>query len=227
MKRYIPFLLILVACGGSPEEVEEEHNPVTLPDTTDFNEIEPDFVLNTEDSITIPIALKELLDNPIDLQAYKEEYGESNGGGRSYSDDIYKPDTAGQYYRFMLFWKLRQVLPTHPDEGTLFNNFAITVYRYGDRIGDFYDTNEELIMIECAIDNTTLGDLNWYGKKKITLMDKYGAPQYEQDNCMIYYFDHKTITAHLTDGQVDWYKYVRLNEDVDLSEGIPGELLDF
>ena len=225
MKKYIPILIILVACSGSEEESNKDDHfdtTLTIVDSSakDNLEIEPEEDIN-------PL-IKDLLENPIDLVDYKEKWGTSNGGGGGYDLDLFEvPDTIGQLYRFMLFHKLSQELPSHPGESELFHGFEITVFRYGEHIGDFYDKNEELLMIKCELDNTTLGDLNWHGKSDINIMDTYGPPQYEQDGCLIYTYQNKTITAHLTNGKVDWYKYVRLNKDIDLSESIPGILLDY
>ena len=82
-------------------------------------------------------------------------------------------------------------------------------------------------MIKSAFDIPALGNMNWYGEKRIDLMDVFGNPHYEQDDCIIYTRSNKTITAHLKDDQVDWYKYVCLNNDIDLDKEIPGILLDF
>src|SRR5690606_20711464 len=159
-------------------------------------------------------ALKDLLTRPIDLQAYKKKYGGSNGGVRTGSKYLDIPDTVGNVYQYMLFYKLKNELPDHHSEGTLLTDFRITVFRFGEKIGRFIDTTEALLMIECAIDNPTLGDLNWYGMTKVAVMDIYGVPQFERDDCLIYTYQQKTITAHLSNDRVDWYKYVCLNSEV-------------
>ena len=224
MKRYIPLLLVLTACNSASNESTHQSENITDSITTDSNEIT--FPVLEPIAIVNPY-LDTLLNAPLDLETFKKEWGPSNSGGGSNNGILDIPDTTGQVYRYFLFHKLRSVLPDHPSEGELLNNFIITVFKYGKEIGDFYDSNEKLLMIACSLDNPELGELNWYGQSTVQIMDKYGPPQYEKENCLIYQIKNKTITAHLNNEQVDWYKYVLLNESVDLSKEIPGILLDF
>ena len=180
-----------------------------------------------EEKIDIHPVLKTLLDHPMNLEAYKKKWGPSNSTGGKKSTAYHRPDVTGQFYRYMLFGKLRKELPSRPSGGDLFKKFIITVYKYGTEIGDFYDPNEELISVKCALDNPTLGDLNWYGKTRLELTNRYGEPQFEQNNGLIYYHDHKAISAHLENDRVRWFKYVRLHSRIDLKEKIPAILLDF
>lgn len=228
MKRYLPLLIFLIACTDTENETSNEHSSI-LSDSTDITQLDSIAEIDTiDDSVPSNQALVELLENPIDLVAYKKEWGTSNSSPSGLKEELFEvPDTVGMLYSYMLFNKLGRALPDHPSETDLFKGFEIMTYKYGTKGGDFYDTNEELIMIKCSLNNTTLEDLNWYGKSDIEIMDIYGVPQHNQDDCLIYTYQNKTITAHLTNDQVDWYKYVRLNKDIDLSSEIPGILLDY
>lgn len=174
-----------------------------------------------------PENLITLLENPIDLVAFKTEYGPSNSGGAGDIEFLDLPDTIGFLYQYMLFYKLKQALPGHPSESDLFHNFSITVYKFGDEVGHFKDTNEVLMAIECGLDNTALQALNVFGLTKSDLSDKFGEPQYTAENHVIYAFENKVLSIHINANsqKADWYKYAKLNSSVNLNESIPEFLL--
>jgi hypothetical protein len=229
MRKIIPICLILIACSGNQEPYLNGEDQ----DTTSMTIVseEPDEVHIDQDDpsiLSVNSKLKNLLDNPINLVQYKKDYGTSNSGSAGNKEFFETPDTVGMMFRYMLFHKLRMEIPSHPSEGDLFNGFIITVYRYGERVGNFYDTNEELMMIECSLDNPTLGELNWYGLSKRELVDNYDSAQYEVGDNWIYEHENKVISAHFSkDNKVDWFKYAKINRKIDLRDEIPEILTIF
>jgi hypothetical protein len=227
MKQLIPLFVLLISCNGSeatPEGIAD------IPSSQESVEIDVDSTLIEDrlDKVETNTNLLKLLENPIDLPAYKEKYGPSNSGGCKYEEKLFAiPDTIGLLYSYFLFHKLRRELPSHPSEGDLFNKFGITVYMYGETVGGFYDHNEELIMIECALDNPTLGELNWYGKDQKELQGEYGSPQFIDEDTWLYVHENNVISARFESSKLIWFKYVRLNKDINLEDEIPELLLTF
>ncbi|MEC7987250.1 MAG: hypothetical protein VX278_18920 [Myxococcota bacterium] len=200
-----------IASANPPEELRLKEESATL----------------AKDRGLVHPALKALLDNPLNLAAYKKKWGPSNSGLQQKTEFFHLPDVTGTFYRYMRFGRLRKELPARPSEGALMKQFEITVYRYGTEIGDFYDTNEELIAVKCALDNPTLGALNWYGKTRRALFAQYGEPQLVKGDYVIYLYEHKVMIAHFKDEQVNRFQYVRLNPKVDLHQGVPNTMLEF
>lgn len=226
MRYVFPIFFVLIACEAQEEQgmndsESNEDRILILTDSSHTDTVNEYVDPRRED-------LRILLDEPLDLVAYKKEWGTSNSSPATNKELYNIPDTVGMMYRYMLFHKLRMELPSHPDEGQLFHGFIITVYKYGDKIGDFYDTNEELIMVECSFDNPTLGELNWTGKSKDELIDKYDSAKYVIGQNWIYEHNNQVITAHFDQSnRVDWFKYVRLNKKINLNQEVPELLLNF
>ncbi|UKN02569.1 hypothetical protein K6119_03440 [Paracrocinitomix mangrovi] len=217
----ILFASLLASCKGQePEEKEVIEKNITKDSVVNI-------VIDEDTLPPINENIKKLLNNPLDLAAYKQEWGTSNSGIPRTPNEIYRPDTAGFFYRYMLFYKLNRELNEPKPETDLFNDFQIYTYKYGDEVGNFYDTNEELIAIKSKLDNTTLGEINWFGKKEIELLDFYGTPQYQTENCFIYQFENKVMSAHFENNKVDWYKYIKIDPSIKLDESIPECLYEF
>ena len=232
--KSIFLLILIVGCNGESNKVEsikiEKEASVQLDTMLIDSTIMVEEVLSPE-----RIKLEELLNNPLDLENYKTEYGTSNNGAAATRDLYYQPDTMGFYYRYMLFHKLRNVLVSHPSESDLFYKFQIVVYKFGETVGDFYDANEELIAIECAMENETLGDLNLYGMENVEVEQKFGEPDRVEEMQSFYVNDNAVLSLHYTlmsDSmneriKVDWFKLVHINSTFSLNKKIPDYLLNY
>lgn len=195
-----------------PINTAEELSEEAFPDTAagpDGTSIEPG------------IAMRTLLLDPINLVAYKKEYGTSNSGSAGERGLFNTPEEEGFMYRYMLFHKLRNILPQRPSESFLFSHFVITVFKYGTEVGGFYDENEELMAIECGIDNPTLGEMNVYGMTRDEVIGKFGPPQIISDDLIFYQYQDRVLGVHFEHEKVNWYKFICLNPSIDLKTEIP------
>jgi len=219
------FTAYLFFCSCGPEKINDTENHAQQPVVFDTmrSELEADSLSSNAE------LLKSVLENPIDLVAFKAEYGPANSGGTNGDSLFDLPETTGFLYCYMLFQKLRSALPSHPSESELFHNFRITVFKYGSKVGAYNDTNEVLMAIECGLDNTMLNQLNVYGLTREEVTQRFGEPQFILKMGAIYAIENKVLSVHfnLTTKTVDWYKYARLNPSINLYERIPHFLLSF
>jgi hypothetical protein len=230
MKALLPimFLVLFSACGSSSTEPNNE--ALDRADSIVVAQIDSLINLPPPEPVSEERArLEELLANPIDLVSYKAEYGTSNSGHASQHDLFFRPDTVGFYYRYMLFHKLRSVLPTRPSESDLFENFRLITYKYGDSPGNFYDSDEELIAIECAMENETLGELDLVGLGPHEIKKRFGKPDRSEMLDDLYYSNQTVLTINYTrlwddpadSWRVNWFKLVRVSPEFDLSNPLP------
>jgi hypothetical protein len=111
----------------------------------------------------------------------------------------------------------------------LFKNFRLITYKYGDAPGNFYDTNEELIAIECAMENETLGDMDLVGMQPNEIIEKFGKPDRSEMIDDLYYSNQTVLNIHYSkfsddareEWSVVWFKLVRVSEEFDLSKPLP------
>lgn len=170
-----------------------------------------------------------LLENPLDLEGFKAKYGPTNSGGGCEVDEYLNlPDTLGFTYQYFLFHKLNADLPEKRTERELFSQFIITVFKYGETVGNFFDTNESLLMLECHFNNPPLGALNVQGKTKDELVGEFGEPTLRtEENWCYLNAKNNCLSLHFSDDQVIWWKYVKLSETIDLSQEVPPFLKRF
>ena len=162
-----------------------------------------------------------LLENPIDLIDYKEVYGNSHSGSGNFSEIFDTPDTAGFLYSYFFFYRLKTELKEHYSESELFDGLRFYVYKYGDEVGRFSDTNEVLMAIESNLDNHTLGEINFVGKNENEVYDILGSPHITDESNLLYKYEQKVFSIHLNNGICDWFKFAKINKRVDLNNKIP------
>ena len=172
------------------------------------------------------IRLREVLENPLDLARYKADYGPANSGGYDLDTLVYyHPEREGFYYRYMLFYGLKKVIPNLVSEESLFHNFRILVYHFGGQVGRFSDTTETLIAIECAMENPTLGDLDLYGRSKTTVENRFGMPTYQKTDYWIYQIKNRVLVISFDEKMhCRWWRFSRIKEGIDVTVDQPEDL---
>ena len=222
---------ILLSCLYSCQEDME--------DSVDLNE--PEGVVNEEpfekgvdSTINIltdsaSLRLQQLLENPLDLVDFKEQYGPSNSGGISMNSSVYyRPDTTGFYYQYMLFYGLKKALNQPVAEEDLFHKFRIQVYYLGEEVGRFSDTTELLVGMESAMTIPVLGELDLFGLDSIVIEDRFGSPLIRKKDYWIYQHHSNALIIGLEGkDHCAWWRYARLSEGVDLSKEQPTDLVNW
>jgi len=167
-------------------------------------------------------SLASFLESPIDLAEFKKTKGGANSGHADAPASAYRPEQKGFYYRYMLF-----NTPQSISEARRFSEFEIVVYKDGSEIGDYFDTNESLISIKSAFADPDLYDLNFVGKPVSEVSSALGDAYWERESVMVYHSKNDMLLLSISEEQVKWFRYIKLNEEINSIEEIPEEFLSF
>jgi len=164
--------------------------------------------------------LTAFLATPIDLVTFKEKKGPSNSGSFKENPWIYRPEEPGFFYQYKLFGT-----PARFSDGERLRGFSVVVYKFGKKIGDYYDSNETLIAIWSRLRDPDLGQADLVGKSVPEIKERFGEPFAAVGDVLIYHHHGRALSVHTKDGTVDWFKYVRLSRGLEAPGAVPGMLL--
>lgn len=168
--------------------------------------------------------LLQFLENPLDLVQFKRVKGISNngaakrpGGPRTY----HQPPGRGfyyQYFNFPIFGKdQRGDAPPREALGDL----VIVVYKFGQTVGDFYDTRELLIEISVKARDYDLMKTNLVGLDLKAITDRFGTDYIKIEDLIVFHANKKVLVLSAPGGVVQWFRYVRLNFDISSASDVP------
>ena len=226
----IIFLCIITfSCSNYISQKENQKEDVTFvkDDSIDTKAIIKDSIL--QDTLKVVVEksyLESFLENPIDFQQFKKDYGPSNSGGIN-GGPLYKPDSVGMYLRFMLFNGNRdRNRKLGISEGQKFKELQFYVYRYGKTVGDFFNTNEILVGFKCKFKDPSVKKADLVGKTKKEINVLFGNEYIRYKNYRIYEKNNRVLSLCF-DGQIVlWTKYYHLMSPVH-KDNIPELLLEF
>lgn len=164
--------------------------------------------------------LSTFLSKPVDLAAFKKQKGPSNSGSYKADPWIYRPSKTGFFYRYLLF-----ATPGKYSEEERFGGFTVIVYKFGKKVGDYYDRNEMLVGLWCELKDPDLGKADLVGKTAAEINDRFGEPFAALSDVLVYHQHGRALSIHLKNGAVDWFKYFRLARDLAGPEEVPESLL--
>lgn len=117
------------------------------------------------------------------------------------------------------YWAV-EFLRTHPDYN--YSLQFITRKPWTTKTERSYETdNEELIGIESIIAWDGLEQSNFVGQSAQELKQKFGYPQEEKKDCLIYVLQDKILILHLSKEKVNWFKYYWLSETLPEADQFP------
>jgi len=211
----ITFFLLIIGCNNTNElEIKKEGGAIDTLITPKEEFFEGKKA--EEDNILI----SKILENPINLEEYKRNYGTSHSSPTN-NNFYYKPDTLGFYYSYYFFIEQQRKF-----KGKSLRDFYITVYKYGSVVGNFYDTNEELIELKSKI-NMHLGELDIIGLEKKDVLNRFGNPFQTDTDFIIYSLNNIYLIIRLNNNNVVWFKYVKAESGYQSLDQFPKELLKF
>ena len=217
--RIAPLLLLLFSSVACQFLQEKEKNP-----TAESQEIKD--TLQVTAAIPQPDRRKEalhsLLQNPLDLEGYKQKKRGANGGASLPKSFDGKPDTVGHYYTYFWFHELRRRFRSE-SEST--DATVVYSYIYGEEIGTYDAVEEELIGIKSRIEDDDLGKLNLVGKESAILIDEYNLSI--SDDYLFGSFKGTILVLHLSNGIVDWFRYRKTTLAISSFEDVPPYLLQY
>ena len=151
------------------------------------------------------IKLTSFLENPIDLQEFKEKK----------SRNVTTSVTNGMVYHF------------HPKvSDSIFYNYyfhnenlnsnridQITVFKYGQNKHRYDDKTETLIEFKIFNNDSDLGKANLVGLPKTELESEFGTDYLTFDNGIVYSYKNRVLIIELNDSKVKSYNYIKLNTE--------------
>jgi hypothetical protein len=164
--------------------------------------------------------LASFLASPLDLKAFKKKKNSSNSGTVRKNEMFYTPEKAGFFYRYMLF-----PTPTQYNEYQRFADFAVIVYKFGEKIGDYSDTNETLIAVWCRLKDPDLGEADLVETPVSEIKKRFGEPFATVGDVLVYQNQERALSVHTKDEKVDWFKYIRLNRAIEDPKAVPKIML--
>ena len=162
------------------------------------------------------------LASPIDLIAFKKNKGPSNSGIGKPPSQAFRPKAKGFYYRYMLFRTPRQF-----SEVKRISEFEITVYKFGEEAGDFYDIDEVLISVKSKYKDPDLKHLNLVGQTKDEIRAFLGAARWQKESIHIYHEDINCLILSFADEKVEWFRWIRLKEKYSSFNQLSEELFEW
>lgn len=206
-------LIFLAACSQETKETRHSSNTTT-------NKVE--HRTDAEDSILVPVMnhFDSIMAEPFDLKDFKRAKRGSHSGVGTSTPESYKPDSNGVYIRFFLFAKRPEGLST----SEWFNGEVLTVYKFGDKVGFYGDTNEILIEIKSAYPDEDLGHLDIVGRSIEHVVQKYNHGASIDGEYAFMSSDNKILVMHLSENNIDWFRYVVLDHEIREDDGLPSHL---
>ena len=230
MKIHVPsyFLLFIsvlaFSCNTNTQKQENkqpEHDAEVV-EKEDTVSIEKKINSSTPSIDPKRAALIKLLENPLDLKAYKKKKRGANGTTREKRIYDFKPDTIGNYYTYFWFHELRRRFRA---ESKSADAVFIDTYILGEGIGTYDNVEEVLIGIKSRISDEDLGALNFVGKTVSELTAKYEFKRSE--NFHFTEIKGDILLLHVADEKIDWFRYIRTKLSVKTLRDIPSELLQY
>lgn len=216
MKSFFLFFIafLLYSCKEKLETTKTDIVKVDNNSLRNYNSTypHPEYLCN-RDSVEQFLFISYLLENPLDLNAYKKKKGEANSGGGK-SDILYKPNYKGLYLSYFLFPNLYEASP------------HLTVYRKGTVIGGFYEDRDELVQIFAEFSDPDLGNLNLIGKNIIEIECLLGKPNFAFENYIFYSRDNQLLMLFMKNNRVNWFKWSKLKNGIQTIDDIPLEIWD-
>lgn len=174
--------------------------------------------------------LLQFLENPLDLIQFKKAKGISNNGAAqrpSGARTYHKPPERGfyyEYFNFPIFGKDKRG-DTPPREAL--GDLVVVVYKFGQTVGDFYDTREVLIEISVKARDCDLMQTNLVGQDLKVITDRFGTDYIKKEDLTIFHANRQVLVLSAPDGMIQWFRYARLNFDIGSASDVPEWLMKY
>lgn len=212
-------LLILVGCNYSASEKEK----IILERLVSKVILEAnDNDLNEEKNISDSLLF--YLDNPIDFFSVKSKTHMLNGGSFNLEDDLFYSDNDENkiYYNY---WAFELENNKNTERSLVFKVLKPWSKNSSDR---YYSTdNEILVGMKSKIAWAGLGKSNFVGQSEKAIIEKFGEPNSNKNDCLIYSGNNKLLVLKIYNHEVLWFKYLWLKEVDETFIVLPDKVFEF
>ena len=125
--------------------------------------------------------LQALLQQPLDLVAFKKAFRSANSGSCTTHPFFWRPSFGGFYFRYFVF------------RGCQPYGLQVVVYKKGKDWGSYSDTDETLIGLESSCEIEALGKLNLKGESLTAFEATYGRNYLLKEDVAIYAHDGQVL----------------------------------
>jgi len=208
-------LFLLVSSCATPTDSEEiEINVEKSSDSIQSEElIEIPLVLTPLD--TMSTELINLLDAPLDIQAFKEAKRSANSGHYNKTEGFFKPDYEGFYIRYFIF-------PRFGESGP-----RIISYHKGEGFGRFSEKRDTLIQLFSNRSDRDLKNINIVGLDITEFKNRYGNEKWNEDDFFFFANENKLLTIKVSKkGIIIWFKWNWLDKTINSLSDIPESIRD-
>lgn len=151
--------------------------------------------------------LTSFLENPIDLQKFKEKKSRNVTTSVTNGNEFYlNPKTKDSIYYVYYY-------PTEDFTDSRKIN-QIVVFKYGENKQRYEDQTEILIELRVFNKDLDLGKANLIGLSKTELESEFGKGYLTFDNGIAYSNKNKVLILELDNSKVKSYRYIKLSSDI-------------
>ncbi len=208
-------IIILLGCSETKQNSNNTFSKYSIEiKNTDSVNIQNTKQNNQSDSIN------DYLDYPLDFHALKKatEHMHSGGSIRIKEDYFYKvEDPAYVYYDYWAIEFSDKIEGfKHPLSFKVLKPFENSEDR------KYSSDNEILIGIKSRINWEGLGQSNFVGNKIPEITNKFGKPDFDKNECLIYHNNGKMLILKTGNDKVKWFKYLWFKDTINIDE-LPDE----
>ena len=195
--RIVILIILFFVCIGCRNATEKEAEQVQIVvDSTGL-------IIKTVEKQTDNSKLTSFLENPIDLQEFKNlkkmRFTASVTNGTEY---YYKPKIRDSIF-YVYYYPSEEIKPDGIDQ--------IVVFKYGKNKHTYEDETETFIELKIFNKDSDLGKANLVGISKTELETEFGFDYLILDNRIVYSNKNKVLILELDNSKVKSFNYIKLS----------------
>jgi len=222
--RLIKFLpiVILLGCNNSNENVVNKTEEVSTElMKSDSLSIEVEEKNSFNDSVSA------YFNKPVDFYKLKKATMHMHSGGDLILSNDFFHSVNDDRYVYYNYWAIEFDTADYIGRSRSLSFKVLKPWTENTR-EQYYETdNEILIGIKSKISWSGLEASNFVGQSAEQVKERFGEPNFNKNECVIYYLNDKLLVLKIDNGKVKWFKYIWLRTDFDSINNLPSKLYEW
>lgn len=216
--KFIPFITLLGCNNPSKDVVNRNEEVSTEILTNDSLSIEIEEKDSSNDSIST------YFNNPMNFYELKKATTHMHSGGNfTLSNELFH-SVEDDRYVYYDYWAIELDAPNLDDRSLSFK----VLKPWSTPKEKYYEAdNEILIGIKSKIAWDGLKTSNFVGRSVEQIKKQFDDPNFDKNECLIYYLNDKLLVFKIDNEKVKWFKYVWLRTDFDSIKDLPNKLYEW